>query len=128
MNSGDPTGFGLAPTTYYKGLRTTGATAYLSTPASNLIVLTDNFVSKVLFDDFKKAVGVETASGKTFHAAKEIILSAGALVSPKILLLSGVGPATELARFSIPSIHDLPSVGKNMIDQYVPSSCLLFSP
>jgi choline dehydrogenase-like flavoprotein len=81
-------------------------------------------VSKVLFDGHKTAVGVETASGKTYRATKEVILSAGALVSPKILLLSGIGRAAELAKFSIPSIHDLPSVGKNMIDQYVLSGFL----
>ena len=120
MNSGDPTGFGLAPTTYYKGLRTTGATAYLSDPPNNLTILADSFVSRVLFDDSKTAVGVETVSGKTYRATKEVILSAGALVSPKILLLSGVGPAAELSTFSIPSVHDLPSVGKNMIDQSAP--------
>lgn len=124
MNSGDPTGFGLPPTTSYKGLRTTGATAYLSAPPSNLTILSDSFVSKVLFDGHKTAVGVETASGKTYRATKEVILSAGALVSPKILLLSGIGRAAELAKFSIPSIHDLPSVGKNMIDQYVLSGFL----
>jgi choline dehydrogenase-like flavoprotein len=117
MNSGDPTGFGLAPTTYYKGLRTTGATAYLSSPPSNLTILADNPVSRVLFDDSKTAVGVETVHGKAYHATKEVILSAGAFDSPKILLLSGVGPEAELSKFSIPSIYNLPSVGKNMIDQ-----------
>jgi choline dehydrogenase-like flavoprotein len=117
MNSGDPTGFGLAPTTYYKGLRTTAATAYLSTPPSNLTILADSFVSKVKFRESKTAEGVETASGKIYYARKEVILSAGALVSPKILLLSGVGPTAELSRLSIPSVHDLRSVGKNMIDQ-----------
>lgn len=117
MNSGDPTGFGLAPTTYYKGLRTTGATAYLSAPPNNLTILSESFVSRVLFDESKIAVGVETLSGKTYLANKEVIVSAGALTSPKILLLSGVGPAAELAKLSIPIVHDLQTVGKNMIDQ-----------
>lgn len=116
MNSGDPTGFGLAPTTYYRGLRITGATAYLVSPPSNLTVLANNIVSRVLFDG-KTAVGVETLYGKQYHATKEVILSAGTFDSAKILLLSGVGPETELLKNSIPIIHNLPSVGKNMIDQ-----------
>ena len=49
-------------------------------------------------------------------ASKEVILSAGAVKSPHILLHSGIGPAAELAQFSVPLIKDLPEVGKNMQD------------
>ncbi|KAG0644978.1 alcohol dehydrogenase [Hyphodiscus hymeniophilus] len=127
MNSGDPTGFGLAPTTYYKGLRTTGVTAYLSDCPENLTIITDSLVSRVLFDDSRTATGVETVHGKMYRASKEVIISAGGLTSPKVLLLSGVGPSAELEKFSIPVVHDLPSVGKNLIDHscYATTTILL---
>ena len=50
------------------------------------------------------------------YARQEVILSAGALDSPKLLLLSGIGPKEELGKFNIPVIHDLPEVGKNLHD------------
>ena len=50
------------------------------------------------------------------YARQEVILSAGALDSPKLLLLSGIGPRDELGKYDIPVIHDLPSVGKNLHD------------
>ena len=117
MNSGDPTGFGLPPTNFYKGLRTTGATAYLSSSLTNLTVLADNPVSRVLFDDSKTAIGVETLSGMEYRATKEVILSAGAFDSPKLLLLSGIGPEADISKFSIPVVYNLSRVGKNLIDQ-----------
>ena len=49
-------------------------------------------------------------------ARQEVILSAGALDSPKLLLLSGIGPKEELSKYGIPVIHDLPGVGKNLHD------------
>ena len=50
------------------------------------------------------------------YARQEVILSAGALDSPKLLLLSGIGPKEELGKYDIPIIHDLPGVGKNLHD------------
>ncbi|RDL31002.1 uncharacterized protein BP5553_09791 [Venustampulla echinocandica] len=115
-NSGNPSGMGIAPSTFFNGARVTAFTAYLSSPPPNLTILTNNVVAKVLFDDTKRAVGVSTLSGQVYYASKEIILSAGALDSPKILLLSGIGPADELSNLSIPVIQDLPGVGNNLID------------
>ena len=86
----------------------------------NLHVSVRSFVTKVVFQD-KKAVGVEfIKSGvkKYIGTHKEIILSAGALGSPKVLLLSGVGPAKELQKLNIPVIADLP-VGKNLQYHYI---------
>jgi choline dehydrogenase len=85
---------------------------------SNLTILTNSQVSKVIFEN-KKAVGVELIQQgikKTIQSNKEIILSAGAIQSPQILQLSGVGPAKLLQEFNIPVVHDLPGVGENLQD------------
>src|ERR1700710_2183607 len=102
INSGDSTGWSLGPSTFYGGLRTTAASAYLSSPQANLTIKVKSIVSQVLFDDSKTVIGVKTLSGETYHASKEVIVSAGSLDTPKILLLSGVGPADELSALSIP--------------------------
>ena len=89
----------------------------------NLTVITHAHVSKVLFDESGGAVratGVQytDADGDTqsVTASKEVILSAGAIGSPHLLLLSGVGPADELAAHGIEIVVDLPDVGKHLKD------------
>lgn len=87
----------------------------------NYHILPSNMVSKVIFRG-TTAVGVEylpTAGGKTStaYAAKEVILAAGALNSPKILQLSGVGPKNLLQKHKIPVVVNLPGVGSNLQDQ-----------
>ena len=59
----------------------------------------------------------EKADPSTGYANKEVILSAGAIDSPKLLLLSGIGPAKDLQTLNIPLIQDLPGVGKNLQDR-----------
>ncbi|CAG9104073.1 unnamed protein product [Plutella xylostella] len=111
-----PEGFAIAQTFSDDGQRYTTARAYLK-PKENLHVLLNSHVSRVLFND-TVAVGVEyitkTGERKTVQAAKEVILSAGALNSPHILLLSGVGPKETLDKFDIPVVADLPDVGQNL--------------
>ena len=113
-------GVGYYQLSTHKGLRCSAAVAYLK-PAkerSNLTILTNSQVSKVIFEN-KKAVGVEfiqQGSKKTIRSTKEVILSAGAIQSPQILQLSGVGPAKLLQEFNIPVVHDLPGVGENLQD------------
>ena len=113
-------GVGYYQLSTHKGLRCSAAVAYLK-PAkerSNLTILTNSQVSKVIFEN-KKAVGVEfiqQGSKKTIRSNKEVILSAGAIQSPQILQLSGVGPAKLLQEFNIPVVHDLPGVGENLQD------------
>lgn len=114
INSGNPIGIGLCPSTARNSMRSTAKTAFLSNPPANLTILTDAPVDRVVFEG-KKAVGV-FSNGETYLAAKEVILSAGALDTPKILLLSGVGPAEELSTHSIPAVHHLPGVGQNLQD------------
>ncbi|MFM7575790.1 MAG: GMC family oxidoreductase N-terminal domain-containing protein, partial [Microcystaceae cyanobacterium] len=84
----------------------------------NLTVLTKAMVSKVLFEG-RRAVGVEYRyQDRTCQArvTGEVILSGGAFLSPKLLLLSGIGPAEDLQRLGIPVVQDLPGVGKNLQD------------
>ncbi|OJD30148.1 glucose-methanol-choline oxidoreductase [Diplodia corticola] len=114
INSGNPLGIGVVPSTSRNSIRTTAKTAMLADAPSNLTILTNKPVDKVVFEG-KKAVGV-VAAGETFLASKEVVLSAGALDTPKILMLSGVGPSAELAKHSIPQLHELPGVGQNLQD------------
>lgn len=86
----------------------------------NLTVMTNVFVTKVLFDG-KTAVGVEIARSKNgqreqIKANKEVILSAGVINTPQLLKLSGVGAAAELNQHGIKQVHELPGVGENLQD------------
>ena len=102
--------------------RWSSARAYLH-PAlkrKNLSTETNVQVNKVLFEG-KKAVGVEySKKGKTFSVKvnKEVILSAGALNSPQILMNSGIGDSAELSKHGIDILHELKGVGKNLQDHY----------
>jgi choline dehydrogenase-like flavoprotein len=78
----------------YKGSRTT-ASAYLEDAPSNLTIMTNSPVAKVLLSG-KKATGIKTIDGQEFHSKRDVILSSGALNSPQLLMLSGIGPAAEL--------------------------------
>src|ERR1700704_2327345 len=102
--------------------RTSSASAFLRPVAHrpNLTVITEAQVSKVAFKGCA-ATGVEWISnGKVFSAAadREVVLSAGALQSPQLLQLSGVGPADLLREFGIPVVVDVPEVGRNLQDHY----------
>jgi choline dehydrogenase-like flavoprotein len=85
-------------------------------------IRTETAVQRVLFqfspDQIPRAIGVVLADGRQIKAGKEIVLAAGALRSPQLLQLSGVGPATMLARHSIPLVHDAPEVGANLFDHF----------
>ena len=102
--------------------RWSSAKAYLH-PAlkrKNLSAETNVQVNKVLFEG-KKATGVEySKKGQTFkvNINKEVILSAGAINSPQILMNSGIGDAVELNKHGIDVIHELKGVGKNLQDHY----------
>ena len=87
----------------------------------NLQVITQAQVHRILFDG-KRATGVEFARGgvvEQAEAAREVILSAGAINSPHILQLSGVGAPEHLSRVGIPIHHELPGVGRNLQDHYI---------
>lgn len=103
------------------GKRVSGATAFL-TPLletrPNLTVKTRSAATRVVLEG-KKAVGVEYIHLGKLHKVKakhEVIISAGALQSPKLLMLSGIGPAAHLQEHGIPVVVDLPGVGQNLQD------------
>ncbi|KAF2096062.1 alcohol oxidase [Rhizodiscina lignyota] len=112
LNSGDPLGLGLIPFMSRKGLRCT-ASAYTDIAPSNLTLQVNTLVTKLIFEK-NKVIGVQTDKGK-YLASKEVILAAGAVDTPKILLLSGIGPADHLKQHGIPVVVDLP-VGENLRD------------
>ena len=106
--------------TAYKGFRWSTAKGFLK-PArkrENLTVVTKAQVTRVILED-GKAAGVEYLKGKQLNIAKanrEVILSAGAIGSPQLLQLSGIGPEALLNRLEVPVAHDLPGVGQNLQD------------
>ncbi len=109
-------------TTSRNGRRCSAAVAFL-TPAMrrpNLRVLTHAHAERVLFEG-RRAVGVvvnRAGQQVTVRARREVILCGGAINSPQLLLLSGVGPAASLQAMGIPVLHDLPGVGRNLQDHF----------
>jgi len=87
---------------------------------ANLTILRHAHVTRVLLAQ-NEATGVEVlhqGQRRTIAAAREVILSAGALVSPQLLMLSGLGDGAQLQRHGIPIQHDLPGVGRNLQDHW----------
>lgn len=120
LNSEHQLGVGLYQTSIKNGKRQSSAVAFLHpiSNRANLDVVTNAPVSRILFTG-KRASGVSYLKDGTEHivyANKEVILCAGALNTPKILMLSGIGPAKELMALQIPIIADLPGVGLNLQD------------
>jgi choline dehydrogenase len=101
------------------GVRMSTALTYLnpSRHRMNLTCRGEVTVHRVLFQG-RRAVGVQAESGgETFSVeGDQIILSSGAIASPQVLMLSGVGPARHLQGLGIPVVHDLPGVGENLRD------------
>lgn len=120
FNGPSQEGAGYYQLTTWKGWRCSTAKAYLQ-PAlrrPNLSVLTDAQASGLLLDG-KRAVGVRFRHGGVLREARcrrEVLLAAGAIQSPQLLQLSGIGPAALLQRHGIPVIHDAPGVGENLQD------------
>ncbi|RYF15872.1 MAG: choline dehydrogenase [Comamonadaceae bacterium] len=120
FNGATQEGVGLYQVTHKDGERFSAAKAYLAPNRSraNLRVLTGAQATRVLFEG-RRAVGVAYRKGRTeqeVRARREVVLSAGALLSPQLLMLSGVGPAAHLREHGIPVVHDLPGVGRNLHD------------
>ncbi len=129
FNGEQQEGFGVYDRTVRKGRRLSAARAYLHPvmQRQNLNVVSRAQVSRILLEQ-GRAVGVEYQKGGQFHRhfAGEVILSGGAINSPQLLMLSGIGPAAHLREQSIEVQQDLPGVGQNLQDHleiYVQFSC-----
>ncbi|KAF2108061.1 choline dehydrogenase [Lophiotrema nucula] len=122
FNTGNPIGVGVFPASSSKQGRTTSATAHLVDPPSNLTIWTGAAVHRLLFEG-AKVVGIETADGRKASSKKETIVTGGAIDTPKLLLLNGIGPAKELEALGIPVVKDLPGVGKKLHDHILVFLC-----
>lgn len=120
FNGPSQDGFGPYQMTIHKGRRWSAASAYLR-PAlgrRNLTVESHAHVTRILFEG-RRAVGVEwlrDGQRRSMRADREVILSAGAVATPQILLLSGIGGGAALAQHGIEAVADLPGVGENLQD------------
>jgi choline dehydrogenase len=119
-NGASQDGAALIQVNHRRGTRSHASREYLRhvAPKQHLTVHARSMAHRVIFRS-DQAVGVEYEHRGRIRRAlvdQEVILSAGALASPKILLLSGVGPSKELVRFGIPSVSECPGVGANLQD------------
>ncbi len=120
FNGADQEGVGMYQVTHKNGERHSAAKGYLTPNLSrpNLHVETGAHTTRILMEG-KRAVGVEYQQGgevKQLKCAREVLLCAGALQSPQILMLSGIGPKAHLLENGIAALHDLPGVGQNLHD------------
>jgi choline dehydrogenase-like flavoprotein len=126
-------GVGFYQTFSYRGQRESTASAYIESARNrpNLAVRTDTMVSRIIVQG-RRAAGV-LARGRegetTYTARQEVILCAGAFMSPKLLMLSGIGPAEHLRSFGIDVVADVAGVGSNYQDHLItPVDALLRDP
>lgn len=122
-------GFGPMEQTIHNGRRWSAANAYLK-PALKRpnVKLVKGLARKVVLEG-KRAVGVEIEAGRTFstiRARREVIIAASSINSPKLLMLSGIGPAAQLKQHGIDVVADRPGVGQNLQDHlevYIQQEC-----
>ncbi|KAF1844328.1 GMC oxidoreductase [Cucurbitaria berberidis CBS 394.84] len=86
---------------------------------SGVEVFCDTPVARIIFDESRRATGVELLSGEKLYASKEVIVCCGAQKTPQILMLSGIGPKVDLTKHDISTIVDAPSVGQNLFDHSI---------
>jgi choline dehydrogenase len=120
FNGADQEGFGTYQVNIKNGQRFSAADAFLKPilSRSNLELITNTLVLKIIINN-KKAVGVKIKNRQGTNvvtADSEIILCGGAINSPQILMLSGIGPKEILRKINVPVNHDLPGVGQNLQD------------
>jgi choline dehydrogenase len=118
FNSGNQEGFGIYQTSIKNGMRHSTVAGYLEPARArlNLIILTGAHVTRLLLNNGECTGAVYVKDGKEYQveARREVILSAGAINSPQILMLSGIGPKKELEELGIKLQVDLPGVGQNL--------------
>jgi choline dehydrogenase len=132
-------GVAFAPLATLEGRRAGTRELIMRTRAKfpqKLVVKQSNLAAKILFDENKRAIGVECWEGqhlyradpnssdanpytvRQYYCSREVILAGGAFNSPQLLMLSGIGPAAHLRQFDIPLVADRPGVGMNLQDRY----------
>ncbi|MFN8514900.1 MAG: choline dehydrogenase [Thermomicrobiales bacterium] len=120
FNGATQEGFGLYQVTQKEGMRHSAAVAYLHPVLGreNLTVIPHALVQRLTFDGVRCTGAVYRREGEeqTVEASREVILCGGALNSPQLLLLSGIGPKEQLESFGIDVVADLPGVGQNLQD------------
>jgi choline dehydrogenase len=122
FNGATQEGAGLYQTTSRGGWRISTATAYLR-PARgrpNLVVVPDAHAMALTFEG-RRCAGValrQAGAARSLRATREVILCGGAIASPQLLLLSGIGPAAALQAMGIGVVHDQPQVGRNLQDHF----------
>ena len=119
-NCDAPEGFCETLVTQRRGARWSTADAYLKPVLRrpNLTLQTEATATRVLFDG-RRAVGVEfiqLGQRRTVRARREVVLAGGAINSPQLLMLSGIGDREQLARHGIDVVADVPDVGQNLMD------------
>ena len=120
FNTGDNSGCAYFQMTQKKGVRWSATKAFLRPVLhrKNLTVITNTHVTRLLFEG-RRCTGVEFRTGRDSRSAtasREVILAAGAIGSPQILQLSGIGPGGLLQQHGIPVVRDSPGVGENLHD------------
>jgi choline dehydrogenase len=120
VNGPSSEGFSVVQATQRQGWRCSAAKAFIDPVSSrkNLAIARSTVVQRLIFEG-RRVVGVEAVSGGReviFRAAREVIVCAGAIASPQLLLLSGVGDGEALSNLGIPVVSHIPSVGKNLQD------------
>jgi choline dehydrogenase-like flavoprotein len=120
LNAVEGEAAGYNPRNIWRGRRQSAAHAFLRPIKGrpNLSIVTETVVEKILFEG-RRAVGLrvrDKAGVREVRAAREVILSAGAIATPKLLQISGVGPARHLSSLGVPVVADSPQVGENLVD------------
>lgn len=118
-NGAQQEGFGAMEATIWEGRRWSAANAYLR-PAlrTGLLNLRRGLAQRIIFDG-RRATGIEIRTGsglETVHAGREVVISASSINTPKILMMSGIGPADHLKEHGITPLADRPGVGSNLQD------------
>ncbi len=120
FNGAEQEGVGRYDFTIRRGRRCSASAAFLSPirQRRNLAILTDSLVRRVIVEA-GRATGIEVAQGgetRALRAEREVILCAGTVNSPQLLMLSGIGTGDDLRRHGIRVVHELPGVGRNLQD------------
>jgi choline dehydrogenase len=127
MNGASQDGIGYYQLTQKNARRSSTVTGYLKQARNrtNLTIRRHTQTRRVLVEN-NRVVGVELLNGETIRAEREVIVTSGAIGSPKLLMQSGIGPADHLREVGVTPVHHLPGVGSNLqdhLDLFVISEC-----